>query len=192
INVKRMLAYSSISQMGYITMAIGLGTTLGITSGMYHILNNVLIKGLLFMGIGCAMYVTRKENLNELSVKNTPLLICVGIGVLSMAGIPLLNGFASKWLIFMATWEINPILTILALITSAITLAYGLKIFSSMFLGSKAIEIKVPKIMMFPVILLTIICIVIGIFPQVGLSFIEPAVDALFSQSQYISAVLGG
>lgn len=192
INVKRMLAYSSISQMGYIAMAIGFGTTLGLTSGLYHILNNAVIKGLLFMGIGSVMYVTRKENLDEMGIEHTPLMVCVGIGVLSMAGMPLLNGFASKWLIFMASWEISPVLTVIALVSSAITFAYGMKIFSSIFMCSGRESVKIPKIMIAPVITLTAICVVMGVFPQLGLAVVEPAVNAIMDQNQYIMAVLGG
>jgi multicomponent Na+:H+ antiporter subunit D len=192
LNAKRMLAYSSISQIGYVVMAIGFGTTLGLTSGLYHILNNALIKGLLFMGIGCVVYLTGKENLDEMGMKNTPLLRCMGIGILAMAGVPPLNGFVSKWLIFMASWEINPIFTILAILASAITLAYGLKIFSSIFLTEKRFEGEIPKIMLVPVIILTVLCVLIGVFPQIGLQIVEPATNALLNQNQYITAVLGG
>ncbi len=192
LNVKRMLAYSSISQIGYVVMVIGFGTTLGLTSGLYHILNNALIKGLLFMGVGCVIYLTGKENLDDMGMRSTPLLICIGIGILSMAGIPPLNGFVSKWLIFMASWEINPILTVLAILASAITLAYGLKIFFSMFLTEKRFEGNIPKIMLLPVVILTVLCVLIGVFPQLGLSIIEPATNALLNQNQYITAVLGG
>lgn len=192
VNVKRMLAYSGISQIGYIIMVIGFGTLLGITSGLYHILNNALIKTLLFMGIGIGIYLTGKENLDEIGMKSTPLLICVGIGLLSLSGIPPLNGFVSKWLIFMASWEISPILTAIAIIASAITLAYSFKIFSSMFLTTKRIEVKIPKILFIPVVILTILCVLIGVFPQIGLNIIEPAANALLNQNQYITAVLGG
>lgn len=192
VNVKRMLAYSSISQIGYVVMAIGFGTTAGLTSGLYHILNNALIEGLLFMGIGCVIYITGNENLDEMGIRNTPLLICIGIGVLSMAGVPPLNGFVSKWLILMASWEINPLLTMLAITASGITLIYGLKIFFSIFFAQKRSEGAIPKIMLAPVMLLAILCVIIGIFPQLGLNFVEPAANALLSQNQYITAVLGG
>jgi len=191
-NVKRMLAYSSISQMGYVIMAIGLGTTAGLVSGLYHILNNALITGLLFMAIGCVVYITGKEELDEMGINNTPLLICIGIGVLSMAGIPPFNGFVSKWLIFMASWEISPLLTIIAVAASAITLAYGLKIFSSIFFSSRKLEGRIPKTMLIPVIILTLLCVLIGFFPQLGLNMVEPASSALLNQNQYITAVLGG
>jgi len=192
VNVKRMLAYSGVSQIGYVIMVIGFGTLLGITSGLYHILNNALIKTLLFMGIGIGIYLTGKENLNEMGMKNTPLLICVGIGLLSLSGIPPLNGFVSKWLIFMASWEISPMLTAIAIIASALTLAYSFKIFSAMFLANRKIEAKVPKILLIPVIILTALCVFIGVFPQAGLNMIEPAVNALLNQNQYITAVFGG
>lgn len=192
INVKRMLAYSGISQIGYVVMVIGFGTFLGLTSGLYHILNNALVKTLLFMGVGIGIYLTGKENLNEMGMKNTPLMICVGIGLLSLSGIPPLNGFVSKWLIFMASWEINPILTALAIIASVITFAYSFKIFSAMFLTTRRIEKSIPKILLLPVVILTILCILIGLFPQIGFNIVEPAANALLNQNQYITAVLGG
>jgi len=192
INVKRMLAYSGISQIGYVVMVIGFGTLLGLTSGLYHILNNALIKTLLFMGVGIGIYLTGKENLDEMGLKNTPLLICMGIGLLSLSGIPPLNGFVSKWLIFMASWEINPILTVFAIVASAITLAYSFKIFSAMFLATRRIEKGVPKLLLLPVIILTILCVLIGVFPQIGLNVVGPAANALLNQNQYITAVLGG
>ncbi|NIO21426.1 MAG: hypothetical protein GTN76_11975 [Candidatus Aenigmarchaeota archaeon] len=192
INVKRMLAYSGISQVGYILMVLGFGTFLGLTSGLYHILNNVLIKALLFMGVGIGIYVTGKENLDGMGMKNTPLLICVGIGLLSLSGIPPLNGFVSKWMIFMASWEVSPLLTAIAIVASAITMAYSFKIFSSIFLATKKVEANIPRTLLVPVIILTILCVLIGVFPQIGLSFVEPAANALLNQSQYITAVFGG
>ena len=191
-NVKRMLAYSGISQIGYVVMVIGFGTLLGFTSGLYHIMNNAIVKTLLFMGVGIGIYMTGKENLNEMGIKNTTLLVCVGIGLLSLSGIPPLNGFVSKWLILMASWEISPILTVIAIVSSAITLAYSFKIFSAMFLTTKRIEVKIPKTLLLPVVILTLLCVLIGVFPQIGLNLIEPAVNALLNQNQYITAVLGG
>jgi multicomponent Na+:H+ antiporter subunit D len=173
-------------------MVIGFGTLLGFTSGLYHILNNVLVKALLFMGIGIVIYFTGKENLNEMGMKSTPLLICVGIGLLSLSGIPPLNGFVSKWLILMASWEVSPILTVIAIVASAITLAYSFKIFSSVFLSPNRMEVKIPKTLLVPVVILTILCVLIGVFPQLGLNFVEPAANALLNQNQYITAVLGG
>jgi multicomponent Na+:H+ antiporter subunit D len=192
INVKRMLAYSGISQIGYVVMVVGFGTLLGLTSGLYHVLNNAFIKTLLFMGVGIGIYLTGKENLNEIGVKNTPLLICVGIGLLALSGIPPLNGFVSKWLILMASWEISPALTVLAIVASAITLAYSFKIFSAMFLTTRRVEKNIPKLLLAPVIILTILCVLIGVFPQIGMGVVEPAANALLNQNQYITAVLGG
>lgn len=192
INVKRMLAYSGISQIGYVVMVIGFGTMLGLTSGLYHILNNALFESLLFMGIGIAIYFTGKENLNEMGINSTPLLVCVGVGLLSMSGVPPLNGFVSKWLMLMASWEISPLLTVIAIVASAITLAYSFKIFSSLFLTPRRVEVRIPKTLLAPVVVFTILCVLIGIFPQLGLNFVEPAANALLNQNQYITAVFGG
>ncbi len=191
-NAKRMLAYSGISQIGYVVMVMGFGTFLGLTSGLYHILNNAIFKTLLFMGVGIGIYLTGKENLDGMGVKNTPLLICMGIGLLSLSGIPPMNGFVSKFLILMASWEVSPVLTVFAILASAITLAYSFKMFSAMFLTTNRIEVKVPKILFAPVVVLTVLCVVMGIFPQIGLNLVEPAVNALLNQNQYITAVLGG
>ncbi len=192
VNVKRMLAYSGISQIGYVVMASGFGTLLGLTAGMYHLFNNAILKSILFMGAGIAIYVTGKDNLNGMGMRNTPLMVCMGIGLLSLSGIPPLNGFVSKWLIFMASWEISPVLTALAIIASAITLAYSFKIFSAIFLTTERVEKDVPKILLIPVVILTIICVLIGVFPQIGMNIVEPAANALLNHSQYITAVMGG
>ncbi|MCD6591291.1 MAG: hypothetical protein J7K72_04955 [Candidatus Aenigmarchaeota archaeon] len=190
INVKRMLAYSCISQVGYITMAIGLGTRSGLISGFYHILNNILIEALLFASIGCVIYATKETSLDKISVKNNTLLIATSIGILSLAGVPLFNGFVSKWLIYTASLEVNPSLTVIAVVISAITLAYGVKIIS-IFFNPSGKTIKIPKAMLVPVVVLAFLCILIGIFPHIGLSLVEPAVNALLNQNHYLTTVLG-
>ncbi|MBN2042215.1 MAG: cation:proton antiporter [Candidatus Aenigmarchaeota archaeon] len=196
-DAKRLIAYSTVSQIGYIFVAIGIGTSLGVTAGLFHLLNNILLKSLLFMSFGIVLWHTGTRDMNRLGGigKQMPwVAFCFGVGALGTAGVPPLNGFASKWLIYMATWQVSPVITAIAIIVSAITMAYYIKVFSCIFMGHSNIKIvnKTPKMMLIPVIIITIMCIVIGIFPQIGIMFVEPATNALLNQSQYINAVLGG
>jgi multicomponent Na+:H+ antiporter subunit D len=194
-DVKRLIAYSTISQTGYIIIAIGLGSN-GLSAGIFHLLNNVIMKSLLFLSIGIVIWHTGTRDMNKLGGlgRQMPIvMISFLIGSLSIAGIPLLNGFVSKWMIYVATWEVNPLLTVVCLIVSAITLAYYMKAFSSIFLGPCRIKIKekTPLCMIVPVLILTALCVIIGIFPQIITPVIDQAASALLDKSTYIKSVLG-
>ncbi len=194
-NIKRLLAYSSISQIGYILLALGLGTYLGISGGLYQLLNNAMANALLFLSIGVViLYSGGREKLSNLSVKNNILMFCFGIGALSIIGIPPLAGFASKYMIYLAAWEVSPPIAAISIIVAAFTLAYYLKAFSCVFLNPRGrTEIKgIPLIMLIPIIILAALCIILGILPQLGLHIVEPAVQALTNSSGYVAAVLGG
>ncbi len=190
-NITRLLAYSSISQTGYIVIAFGLGSVAGITAGTYQIFNNALIEGLLFMSFGAAIHVLGKENLGNLSVKSEFLLVSSLVGILALTGIPLTNGFASKWLIYMATWTVNPLLTVVTLVITGFTFAYSIKLFSSVFLSPDKKAINIPFSMKVPIFILVVLCIAIGIFPQAGMLISETASKALFELPAYIATVLG-
>ena len=116
-NVKRLLAYSSISQMGYILMGVGLGGYLGaegavgLSGALYHIMNHAMFKGLLFLGVGAVYYATHQLDMTKLGglwrkMPVTCALTCIaGMGIM---GIPLFNGFASKTLLHHAVVEALP------------------------------------------------------------------------------------
>lgn len=193
-NVKRLLAYSSISQVGYILLALGLGTYLGISGGLYQLLNNALANTLLFLSIGVVILYTGRERLSDISIRSNILMVCFGIGALSVIGMPPLNGYVSKYMIYLATWEVSPVLTAISIIVTVFTLAYYLKAFSCIFLNAgKETEIKgIPLIMLVPIIILAVLCIILGILPHLGLYIVEPAAQALTNSSGYVAAVLGG
>ncbi|HBM81872.1 MAG TPA: hypothetical protein DD426_13740, partial [Clostridiaceae bacterium] len=105
---KRMLAFSSVSQIGYIIVGIGLATPIGITGGIYHMINHVVFKSLLFLSAGAVYYKTHTTNMDELGglAKKMPYTTVMFIvGMLSIGGIPPFNGFVSKWLLYKATFE---------------------------------------------------------------------------------------
>ncbi len=190
-NVKRLIAYSGISQMGYVLMSLGLGSMLGITGALYHIFNHVLIKSLLFFSVGCVIYVTGKEAIGEMNINSRLLAVSTGIGVLALSGVPPFNGFVSKWIIYLATWEVSPVLTLISVVVSVFTLAYLMKMYSSIFLTTKKRGKSVPRLLLVPVVILMAVCVLIGIFPSIGSYFVDSAVNALLNPNQYINAVLG-
>ncbi|MCX6814484.1 MAG: proton-conducting transporter membrane subunit [Candidatus Aenigmarchaeota archaeon] len=198
-DIKRLLAYSSVSQMGYCFLAIGLGTSLGLSAGLFQVLNNAVMKSLLFFCAGVIVYTVGVRNMNELGGlwKKMPLVAaCFVVGALAIAGVPPFSGFASKYMIYLATWEVSPFLTVFAIVISGVTLIYYLKAFSTIFLGPEnknlKIERPVPKSMMTVILALTAAIIVLGFFPELGLALVQPATASLLNLPNYISVVLGG
>ena len=198
-DIKRLLAYSTVAQMGFCFLVLGLGTTLGLSAGLFHMLNNAVMKSLLFFCVGVIVHTTGVRNMNELGGlgKRMPIVAaCYLAAALSISGIPPFSGFASKYMIYLATWEVSPILTMFALVVSAVTLSYNLKAFSTIFLGpenrSLKIEGTVPKTMIAVILGLTAIIVVVGFLPGLGLAVVEPATASLLNLPNYISVVLGG
>jgi len=208
-DLKRLLAYSGISQMGYILLGVGLGglggigvseAILGFEGGMFHLLNNAIYKPLLFLCAGAVIYRVGTSNMEEIGglAKKMPVTAATFlIGVLALAGIPPLNGFASKWLIYVTGVQVNqPILTVIAVVVSGLTLAYLLKAFTMVFLGPVPAKFenvgKVPVSLQIPMLALAALCIVFGILPGLGLELVGPAWEPLFDHVPYVEAVLGG
>jgi multicomponent Na+:H+ antiporter subunit A len=208
-DIKRLLAYSTISQIGYMILALGLGTTLGAAAGLFHLLNHAMFKGLLFLCAGCLIYATKTKDLNQMGglAKNMPITAAVTIiGALAVSGIPPLNGFASKLMIYEAILEIGMktggavggiyiFYCILALLASAVTLAYSMKLVYGAFFGLRPERLKEVKevhpVMYIPLCILASICIIFGVAPQAPLNFlINPAVESL-TGSRVIVITLG-
>ena len=194
-DLKRLLAYSTISQMGYIALAFGLGTQMGVSGGIFHLINHAIIKSLLFLGAGVIIHYTRTSDMRSIAgaFRPSPILTySFLIGVLALGGIPFLNGFASKWLIYIATLQVNPILTILALITTALTIAYGLKAFYMIFMSNPNPSAKVARIpvtMSFALVVLAGLCLVLGFVPYICYYISDFAIQGL-STTAYVGAVL--
>ena len=205
-DILRLLAYSAISQVGYILIAFATDTT----SGIYHLFNVTIIEALLFLSIGAFMInantrETSMTGLNRLSKHSYSRVIPAAFltGALANAGIPLLNGFSSKWLIYTTTLETYPLLTIAAVLTSVLTLAYSLKAYHLIFrtTGGRGFKggihkaqtgkTKLDITMLIPLITLTIICIYFGIFASQGALISEKIAQSLTGNAQYIGTVLG-
>ena len=107
-DVKRMLAYSSIAQIGYMIMGIGFATTTGLTAGILHLFNHAMMKGGLFLALGCVFLrvgSVRLEALHGLGKRMPLTMFSFVIGGLSLVGVPLTVGFISKWYLVQAALE---------------------------------------------------------------------------------------
>jgi multicomponent Na+:H+ antiporter subunit D len=119
------------------------------------------------------------------------------IGLLAVAGMPPMNGFASKLLIYESTYQLSPILAIIAILCSIMLLAVFVKVFYSAFMGPalpKFQDVKeVPKSMLLAMGVIATIIIIFGIFPDIIVTnFVEPAANALIGYEEYIAQVIGG
>ena len=202
---KRLLAYHSISQIGYVLAAVGLSTSLGISAGLYHAMNHTLFKGLLFLAAGAVLHETGTTDLGKLgglSKKMPHTTVLFLIGAFSISGVPPFNGFASKWMIYQATYqkavETNNIgfllVTIIALITSVLTLASFVKVSQSVFFGQLPKEYEnvkeVPFGMRLAMGILAALCVITGLFPKAVTTYLtEPAARAVCSVGDYIRAM---
>jgi multicomponent Na+:H+ antiporter subunit D len=187
-DMKRMLAYSSISQVGYVVLGIGIGTPLGIAGGLFHLLNHALAKGLLFLNSGSIQQATGTRNLDEMGglAKRMPLTAGTNlVGALSIAGVPPLGGFWSKLLIIMALVQAKEgALAVVAVLASVLTLWYYLLIQRKAFFGKldekwKAVK-EAPFWMSAATVLLALLVIGLGLFfSAVIKTWIQPASDVL-------------
>ena len=205
---KRLLAFHSISQIGYVLTAVGLCTAMGISSGLYHAMNHTLFKGLLFLAAGAVLHETGTTDLGKLGglSKKMPWTTALFlIGAASISGIPPFNGFASKWMVYQSIYfkavESGNIgflfATIIALVTSVLTLASFVKVSQSVFFGRLPEEYEnvkeVPWGMRVAMGIFAVLCVITGLFPNlVGNYLTKPAAAAVFNAVGYIDAMMGG
>lgn len=212
-DIKRLMAYHAISQTGYMLLGVGVGLAVlanpvalsqyGITAmegGIFHIMNHAVYKGLLFLTAGALFFRTGTRDLNKMgglahSMKYTTIFFIIGAA--AIAGLPPFNGFASKLLIYESVYRFNPLLSIIAMLVSILTLASFVKVFHSAFLGPKLPQFKevkeVPRSMVFAMAVLSCIIIFFGLFPDLIVkNLVHPAVMSLIEQFKYTGTVLGG
>ena len=138
-DIKKLLAYSSISQLGYIVMGLALATHLGWVAGIYQAVNHFVFKALLFLGITGVLLRTKSRYMYEMGglIKRMPLtFISVLMAIIAVSGVPPLSGFGAKWLIYSALIESEQfILAGVAFFASTIAFLYLFRLIYSIFLG---------------------------------------------------------
>ncbi len=190
-DIKRILAYSSVAQIGYIILGIGLATESGLSVSLFHVVTHALMKSALFLSAGAVIYQTGKRNVNELNGigYQMPVTMTVfSVGALGMIGIPGINGFMSKWYLSFAVLEAGrPLILLVILLSSFLNAIYYLPIIINAFLReSKDRENilerdQVPKSMLIPMGIIAGLCILFGFFPQLIMGVIERAVLTFFN-----------
>jgi formate hydrogenlyase subunit 3/multisubunit Na+/H+ antiporter MnhD subunit len=180
-NYKRLLGFHAVSQVGYIILGFGLGSMIGVAAGLFHMINNALYKSGLFLSAGCVEFRTGKEEIEDLGglSKAMPFtFFATLIFAMSISGVPPLNGFASKWMIYQGIIEFgtgtglaNKLWVVwlgLAVLGSALTLASFIKLIGGIFLSRRKAEFEsvreVPVMMWIPLVVLALICIFFGVF----------------------------
>ncbi len=193
-DLKRMLAYSSVSQISYVFEGLGLGTYLGIYGGLFHLVNHTLIKALLFLSVGAIMYATggvrRISQLGGLGKKMPVTAFCFLAGALAIGGLPPFNGFVSKFTLFMAIGEQHLYWAVaISILTGLMTLAClvraGYLVFwakPSQDKGVAGTPIReVPASMYAVLLLLAALCLVIGLFPNLLYPILDNATRAVLA-----------
>lgn len=188
-NLLKLLSFHAVSQVGYMVLGIGTGNPIGIIGGVFHMINHALYKSNLFLAAGAVEARTGETKLAKLGglAKYMPItFFTTFISAMAISGIPPLNGFASKWLVYQGLIEASRghgfviFFLLIALFGSVLTLASFLKVLHSVFLGEKPKEIvKVKEAgfgMVLPMIVLSILCIGLGVFAQVLIRYLFNAV----------------
>ena len=200
-NIKRMLAYSSIGQIGLILFALAIATSYGVTGGLFQLISHTLAKALLFLAVGYMIYRAGSLEISALEGmgKKMPFTcLAFTIGAFSLIGLPPFIGFPSKFLVVraaLATKEtLNVVLVGLALLGTVIEAAYFFRVIQVLyFKGEKANPgIKdAPVVALVPMFIFVVLIVIIGIYPKLVTDVLNSAATELLSRTEYIKAVLG-
>ena len=200
-DLKRLLAYHSISQIGYVILGIAIGTPLGVFGGLFHLFNHSVFKSLLFLNAGAVEYATGTRDLKDIGGlrENMPVTGATSlVASLSIAGIPPFNGFWSKLVIILAAVQAHRIgYASFAVLASILTLASFMKVQKYTFFGkanSRHSGVReAPISMQLAMIMLAAICIAGGvlIIPSLWRDFMVQAGNVVMAGTDYATAVLG-
>lgn len=189
-DIKRLLAYSSVAQLGYIFLGIGLLTPEGLAAGIFHIVSHALMKSALFLSAGSVIYGTHKRKLIDfdgIGFRMPITMIVFTVAALGMIGIPGISGFMSKIYLGLALiGDRHPIFLSLILLSSFLNAIYYMPIIISAFLKEDVLvkntlqKDPIPMTMLVPMIIIAVAMLVIGLYPQLIMDAIELAIPLYF------------
>lgn len=196
--IKLLLIYSTVCQLGYVLLGVSLGTSLGVAGGLMHFVNHMMLKDALFLAAGAAMVKSHATMLDELGGLGRRMPFTFGVFLLSglsLAGVPPLNGFSSKWLIFVAAFQSGHwALGAAAMIGSLFTLAAVMKFAHEAFMGTptaKALAAtEAPLAMLIPMGALAAASVALGLFPGLLLTPIA-AIESELGLAPISASLLG-
>lgn len=189
-DIKMMLAYSTISNIGYIVMGLGLASTYSVIGASVHVFNHALIKATLFLGAGALIHQTGKRTLTDLAGigRSMPLTTAaISIGAISIVGIPPTAGFLCKWYIALGALQAGRPFFAVALVFGALLIfVYYIRMVNAFYFRTPRdptiLEVReAPATMLVPILLLATLCLVMGVLGRLPLTFIEPAVTRLLA-----------
>ncbi len=180
-DLKGLLAYSTISHLGLITLLFGLGTSIGLVAGVFHIMNHAVFKASLFMATGIIDHETGTRDMRKINglFKYMPYTAVLAmVAAAAMAGVPLLNGFLSKEMFFTEAVHLSQMgyvswmLPALALLASIGAVAYSSRFIHDVFFNGEPVGLdrtphEAPRWMKVPVEILVAICLAVGLLPQI-------------------------
>jgi multicomponent Na+:H+ antiporter subunit D len=196
-DVRKLLSYHIVSQVGYMVAGIGIGTYVGINGGIAHLFNHILYKALLFMCMGAVIFATGKYNLTELGglAKKMPItmITCI-IAAFSISGVPGFNGYVSKGMVIHAAeLEGMHILALVLIVGSVGTFLSFLKLTYFTFIRKNdEIEAKeAPWPMLIAMSVIAFLCVALGVYPQVLYGILPYAETAFHYQAYAFGHTLG-
>lgn len=193
-DLKGLLAYSTISHLGLVTLLLGLGTKMAATAAVFHVINHATFKASLFMAAGIIDHETGTRDMRKINglwkyMPHTALLAMVASA--SMAGVPLLNGFLSKEMFFNETLHLrsygflNWLVPVLATVAGIFAVAYSWRFIHDVFFNGEPIDLpkypphEPPRYMKVPVEILVVLCLLVGMMPNLTVAPLINAASAV-------------
>ena len=200
-NLKRILGYSVISELGFCVMVTGFASAMGVTSGLFYLSSHLLVAGLLFLCIGSVIYMTGKTDINQIGglYKYMPLTtILTAISVLAIGGLPMLSEFIGKYLIIQSTFDLgSPFFLAATMLGGVFHLAISVRLLYSVFLDkdkhaciSSSLS-DPPLTMLLPMVILASGIVILGVVPNLLLdSIILPAIGQIGFQANLVEPLV--
>ena len=184
-DLKRLVAYSSMGQLGYVVTGMALMSHLGWVAALYMTVNHFLFKGILFLSIAGIVLRTNERLMYKMGglIKNMPFtFVFTMIAIIAMSGVPPLTGFGGKWMLFNALMEKGWYwIAALAFFSSAVAFLYMFRLLQTVFLGQRKLEHarlrEAPAILLVPQFVLIAAIMVISAYPRLLLDPLSAAID---------------
>ena len=190
-DIKRLVAYSSMGQLGYIVTGVALMSHLGWVSAMYMTVNHFLFKGILFLSIAGIVLRTNERMMYKMGglIKNMPVTFTFSmIAIIAMSGVPPLTGYGGKWMLFNALMDKGWYwISALAFFSSAVAFLYMYRFLHTVFLGQRKLEHaklrEAPAILLVPQVVMVACIMVISAYPKLLLDPLSIAIDPFITNN---------
>lgn len=188
-DIKLMLAYSTVANIGYIFIGLGLATASAVSGAMIHTVNHAVIKFALFLAAGAMIHRTGLRNIDDLRGLGRRMPVTafgMAFTLIALSGVPPMAGFTGKWQIALGALEAgHPSLVAVLVIAGIIVLAFGIRVINALYFRpparvAVASATEAPASMWMPVLTLTIASLVLGLAGRPMLEFVGQAVQSVY------------